>query len=105
MKKMEFRLKNVRDCLLKHGKVYTVRSYYAWNGGEEVLVEVDGVGLALRKYVKEVTKKEDLLLFVALSGFENVDDWWKAIEFWCAGKRKWLYFVFRKPRWYNNVGE
>jgi len=57
-------------------------------------VEVDGVGTCLRKHVAEVRTKEDLVRSVKWSGFANVDEWWKAIESFCFGKRKWLYYVF-----------
>jgi len=97
MKKMEFRLKCVRGSLLRDGRVYTVRGYDMWSE----YVEVDGVGRCFRKHVIEITCKEDLLKFLRWSGFGSVDEWWAAIESFCAGKRKWLYYVFIR----NGVGE
>ena len=97
MKKMEFRVRRVRECLLREGRVYTVRGYdmyseYVW---------VDGVGRCFRRQVMEVNCKEDLVKFVRWSGFSSVDDWWRAIEVLCGGRRKWLYYAFLR----NKVGE
>jgi len=97
MKKMEFKVRCVRECLLREGRVFTVRGY---NMCSEY-VEVDGVGACFRKNVVEVRTKEDLLKFLRWSGFTTVDEWWKAIEFFCAGRRKWLYHVFIR----NRLGE
>ena len=97
MKKMQFSVRCVRECLLRHGFVYTVRGYdmsneYVW---------VDDVGRCFRRQVAEVNCKDDLLRFVKHSGFANVDDLWRAIEAFCAGRRKWCYYVFIR----NKVGE
>lgn len=97
MKKMEFKVKQVRDCLLREGRVYTVRGYDMWSE----YVWVDDVGRCFRKQVFEVRSKEDLVRFVRYSGFAGVQQWWRAIESFCAGRRKWLYYVFIR----NKVGE
>jgi hypothetical protein len=96
MKKMEFKVRCVRECLLREGRAFTVRGY---NMRSEY-VEVDRVGRCFRKNVVEVMSKEDLLKFLTWSGFTTVDEWWKATEFFCAGRRKWLYYVFIR----NGVG-
>jgi len=97
MNKMEFRVRCVRGCLLRHGRVYTARGYdmaaaYVW---------VDGVGRCFRRQVAEVSCKEDLQAFVRWSGFSSVDEWWRVIQGFCAGRRVWLYYVFIR----NGVGE
>jgi hypothetical protein len=89
MKKMEFKVRCVRECLLREGRVYTVRGYNMLSE----YVEVDGVGRCFRKNVIEVECKDDLLGYLRWSGFSTVDDWWKAIESFCADRRKWLYHV------------
>ena len=91
VKKMEFKARCVRECLLREGYVYTVRGY---NMRSEY-VEVDGVGVCFRKHVMEVKCKQDLQRFVhKYSGFTDIDSWWKVIEGFCAGKQKWLYAVY-----------
>ena len=98
MKKMEFKVRCVRECLLREGRVFTVRGYNMCNE----YVEVDGVGRCFRKHVMEVKSKEDLrIVGYGLSGFSSVDEWWRVIESFCAGRRKWLYYVFIR----NGVGE
>lgn len=97
MKKMEFKVKCVRECLLANGRVYTVRGYDMWNE----YVWVDNVGRCFRHQVAEVKSKDDLVKFVKYSGFSSADDWWKAIQFFCAGKRMWAYYVFIR----NGVGD
>ena len=44
--------------------------------------------------MKEVADRDDLMDYVKLSGFDSVDDWWKVVEGFCRGRRKWLYVVF-----------
>ena len=44
--------------------------------------------------MKEVAGKDDLGDYVKLSGFGSVDEWWRVIEGFCGGKRKWLYVGF-----------
>ena len=90
--KMGFDVKCVKDCLVKRGKVFTVRSYLL-EGINYRFVMVDGVGLCWRELVGEIKGKEDLVKYLDLSGFENVDLWWEKIVGFCGGKKKWLYFV------------
>lgn len=92
MRKMEFAVGCVRECLCREGRVFTVRSY-CLEGRFYRIVQVDGVGLCWRELVGEVTCKEDLLKFVELSGFSTVDEWWNKIVSFCGGKQKWLYKV------------
>jgi len=94
MKKMEFRVRQVRECLLREGRVYTVRGYdmyseYVW---------VDAVGRCFRRQVMEVKCKEDLVKFVRWSGFSCVDEWWRAVEGFCGVRKKWLYYVFLRNK-------
>jgi hypothetical protein len=97
MKKMEFSVRCVRQCLLREQMVYTVRGYDMSND----YVWVDDIGRCFRRQVCVVENKQDLQRFVTLSGFATVDDWWRAIQGFCAGRRKWLYYVLIR----NRVGE
>lgn len=97
MKKMQFLVERVRECLLREGRVYTVRSYDMWNE----YVWVDGVGRCFRRQVAVITCQEDLARFVRWSGFASVAEWWQAIQRFCAGKPMWCYYVFIR----NKVGE
>jgi len=102
MKKMEFKVRCVRECLLREGRVYTVRGYNMLSED----VEVDGVGACFRKHVMEVKSKDDLrIVGYGLSGFNSFDEWWRVIESFCAGRRKWLYYVFMRSLSPNGVGE
>jgi hypothetical protein len=92
MAKMAFWVPQVRQCLLRHGRVLTVRSYLV-EGRFGRLVQADGVGLCWRELVGQVKAKQDLLPFVQFSGFDNVDQWWDQVMRFCAGKDKWLYKV------------
>jgi len=89
MKKMRFDIENVKRCLVMKRKVFTVRSY--WLKNEDVYVS--GVGICRRIRGYEIVKKEDLVKFMKLSGFENVEDWWNVIERMYGNKRKFVYCV------------
>jgi len=90
MKEMRFDVGCVRECLVREGKVYTVRGYYLYEGD----VVVDGVGVCYRSRLGEVVRKEDLGRYVGLSGFKSVDEWWKVIRRFVKDDRKlWLYVV------------
>jgi hypothetical protein len=92
MGKMSFEVKCVRECLVRNGRVFSVRSYCLEGRGYR-FVEVDGVGRCWRELVGEVKGKEDLVKFVEFSGFDNVDDWWEKIVGFCGDRKKWLYKV------------
>ena len=92
MNKMQFKVRCVREHLQRVGYVYTVRGYSCTDAGAQAVM-VDGVGLCLRRYLVEVKAKSDLEFFVEDSGFSSVDDWWKVVEYWLKGRRKFLYFV------------
>lgn len=94
MRKMEFAVGCVRECLRREGRVFTVRSY-CLEGRFYRFVTVDGIGLCWRELVCQVTCKEDLLKFVHLSGFNSVDEWWNKIVSFCGDKQKWLYKVYK----------
>jgi len=89
---MRFDIRCVRNCLVREGVVFTVRSYLV-EGVHGRLVWVDGVGKCWRELVGEVTCKEDLVRFLGLSGFTCVDDWWNKIVGFCGVNQKWLYKV------------
>jgi len=92
MQKMAFWVPQVRQCLLRQGRVFTVRSYLV-EGRFSRLVQAEGVGLCWRELVGQVKCKEDLLPFVQNSGFDCVDDWWNKVVQFCGSKDKWLYKV------------
>ena len=87
---MKFDLKNVKECLMKNGVVFTVRKWKSYGNVE--FVNVEGVGVCRKERVQEVHGVEDVKEFVELSGFENVVDWWSKIKMFgaCDG---WLYKV------------
>ena len=88
---MRFDVKCVRNCLVENGIVFSVRGYLynsEWCKGDF------GDRWLKRIMMKEVADRDDLVDYVKLSGFESVDDWWKVIEGFCRGRRKWLYVVF-----------
>lgn len=92
MNKMEFKVSRVRECLLRHGRVYTVRAYdmgaaYVW---------VDGVGRCFRRQVAEVRNEGDLVKYVRYSGFDSVEEWWKVLKGFVGDRRCWLYYVFNR---------
>jgi hypothetical protein len=91
MNKMRFDVKCVKECLKVKGKVFSVRSYCLEN--TEVLVEDVGICRRIRGF--EVKRKEELERFVKLSGFNDVEEWWRKIDEFCGGKRKWMYVVKR----------
>ncbi|MBC8522197.1 MAG: hypothetical protein H8D26_09490 [Methanomicrobia archaeon] len=86
---MRFDLENVKKCLTEKGKVFTVRSYCL----ENYTVSIEGIGKCRRIRGFEVKNKDQIKKFVKLSGFNNVNDWWKAIDAFCGDKRKWIYLV------------
>lgn len=88
--KMRFDVACVRACLVKNKKVYTVRT---WEGrGEVSRVEVDGIGVCIKKRIRRVISKEDLAEYLDLSGFSSIEDWWAKIRSFgaCEG---WLFEV------------
>jgi len=88
---MRFDVKCVRDCLVENTIVYSVRSYLY----DSEWCKSDFSNRRLKRILmKEVAGKDDLVDYVKLSGFDSVDEWWKVIEGFCRGKRKWLYVVF-----------
>ena len=93
MGRMSFVVECVKNCLEERGCVFSVRSYNLENAN----VEVDDIGMCRRMRGFEVKSKNDLVKYVRLSGFSNVEDWWVAIEQFCRGKRKWMYMVKRVP--------
>ncbi len=77
MNKLSFNVKCVRDCLLKNGRVFTVRS---WKGyAQESIVEVDGIGKCRKVRIGNVSCKDDIARYVKLSGFGTVEEWWAKV--------------------------
>lgn len=92
MKNIKFDVKVVRECLVNKGRVFTVRSWM--DPAQESFVEVAEVGKCKKIRIAKISKMEDLALYVNLSGFNSIQDWWvKVSQFGaCNG---WLYLVVR----------
>ncbi|KKM16164.1 hypothetical protein LCGC14_1688590 [marine sediment metagenome] len=85
---MNFNVDCVRNCLESNGVVFTVRSYFYNSENSEF-----NDRKIKRFFIKEINKKEDLIDFVKLSGFGNVEEWWNKIEMFCKFKKKYLYLA------------
>lgn len=93
MNKMKFDVACVKDCLKNNGKVFTVRS---WGGyAQESIVEVKDVGICDKYRIGRVFRKASIARYVKLSGFKNIDDWWKAISKFSANDG-YLFLVVRR---------
>lgn len=88
--KMQF-LPELKSFLSEYGEIYTVRKFDMQTRS----VMVDDVGVCLRTRIGgEIKLMRDLKPYVALSGFQSVDDWWAMIKrFVHIGDRKFLYHV------------
>ena len=91
---MRFDVECVRDCLVRNGIVFTVRGWKYENEWCKSDLGDLGERWLKRILVKEVSSKADLVDYVKLSGFDSVEEWFRVIEGFCRGKRKWLYVVF-----------
>lgn len=88
---MKFDVDCVYRFLISNKFVFTVRSYEA---KAKYRTFVKGIGPAtVHRRKSKVESKQDLLPYVKHSGFNNVDEWWSAIERFCKGKSKYLYLV------------
>ena len=87
---MSFNVGCVRKFLEEVGVVYSVRSYEL---REKSFVEVDGIGLCGREFIREVRKLEDIKGVSGWSGFEDVKEWLEVILRMYKGKKKFLYRV------------
>ena len=74
---MKFDVEVVKKCLMRHKEVFTVRAYRSYDRFR--VVDVDGVDYLCER-VKKVDEVQDLNAFVRLSGFRDVNDWWKKIK-------------------------
>ena len=83
-------LPELRDFLLEHGVIYTVRGYDmkpAW-------VDVVGIGCCRRTPLGGIHSRIHLVPYVGLSGFSDVEGWWSKIgKFVVPGQGMWLYKV------------
>ena len=84
---MKFLLE-LREFLLEHGVIYTVRGYDM----KAAQVHVDGVGRCRRTPLGRIYTREELSPYVHLSGFSGLGDWCDKINEFCYGD-KWLYVV------------
>jgi len=84
----------LKQFLLDHGEVYTVRRFKM----AEKDVEVKDVGLCHRTPIMSITSKEQLESYIGLSGFSTVQAWWSKILYFIPSKEdpKYLYHVVRK---------
>ena len=90
MRRMNFDVKCVRDYLLSHNEVYTVRGY---KYDEHELALVYDIGMCDRKFISKIEKKEDLIPYVDASGFVSIGGWWNRIIDYCGNREKFLYHV------------
>ena len=90
MSKMSFNVSCVRKFLEEVGVVYSVRRYELRGSSK---VEVDGVGVCERRFVREVKRLEDIKGVSGWSGFEDVKEWLEVILSMYKDKRKFLYRV------------
>lgn len=74
---MKFNVPVVKQCLMEYDEVFTVRSYKSYDKFRAV--EVDGIDYLCER-IKQVMKPEDIVSFVKLSGFENMNLWWNKIR-------------------------
>ena len=86
MTKMSF-MPILKNFLRDHGVVYTVRKYKM----VEKVVEVEGIGECRRIPLGSISKKEELLPYVELSGFDSVEAWWDKIRYFVPDVDSTLY--------------
>lgn len=86
---MEFDVEVVKECLMRHGVVYTVRSYCSLN--KFAVVEVDGKDY-VREKVCQISVINDIAGYTELSGFKSKEEWWNKITQFGA-QNGWLYKV------------
>lgn len=87
---MKFDVPVVLECLKRHSKVYTVRT---WETQDKFsVVEVNNVGSCVKEKICKVSGMTDLVQYVQLSGFKSAEEWWnKVTEF--KATEGWLYLV------------
>lgn len=72
---MQF-LPKLRNFLSESGSIYTVRRYKYLT----TEVYVGGVGRCKRTLIRRISDVDELSDYVAQSGFDSVDEWWKMIN-------------------------
>ena len=83
-------LPELRDFLREHRVIYTVRGYDMRRAG----VVVEGVGPCRRIPMGRVVTREDLRIYVGVSGFSSLEDWCDKInDFIAPAQNRWLYKV------------
>jgi len=89
MSVMQF-LPDLKKFLSEKGAIYTVRHYKYLT--TEVYVE--DVGLCKRTFLRRILNKEQLVNYVAWSGFDSLEQWWRAIQrFIPTGGDMWIFKV------------
>lgn len=84
---MDF-IPSLTDFLRVHKCIYTVRMF-KYRGSSTY---VENVGMCRRSFVGPVCMVSDLEAYVALSGFDDADSWWKAAKIYIKpGQPKYLY--------------
>ena len=92
MSDMQF-IPTLRLFLSEKGSIYTVRRFRY----QLTEVDVEGVGRCKRTLIRYISSKEQLSDYVVQSGFNSVEQWWKAIQtFIPAGGDMWLFKVVVK---------
>jgi hypothetical protein len=99
MREMRFVVRKVKECLVREGRVFTVRK---WGGvGKGGRVWVEGVGVCEKVCLRRIERREELEEFVRLCGLGGVEEWWRwCVKFGC-GEGGWLWEV----RIVERVGE
>ena len=83
-------MKKLGEFLTRTGFIFTVRKYKM----REKDVMVDRVGSCRRVPAGQITNIDELAPYLPFSGFENLDEWWEAIEYFIKpGEPKYLYKV------------
>jgi hypothetical protein len=91
MREMRFVVRKVKGCLVREGRVFSVRKWGGLGKGSRVWVE--GVGVCEKVCVRRIERKEELEEFVSLSGLGSIEEWWKwCVKFGC-GEGGWLWEV------------
>ena len=87
---MKFDVPEVRECLMKNGEVYTVRSFESRD--RFTVVPVNNLPDCLKEKICKIESYKDLTRYTHLSGFKSPLEWWRKIEEMKATEG-WLYHV------------
>lgn len=87
---MKFDVPEVRECLMKNGEVYTVRSFESCD--RFTVVPVNNLPFCMKEKICKIDSIKDLVGYSHLSGFDSPLEWWdKIVEM--KADNGWLYHV------------